>query len=312
MKYFKSIDMQKESHSFDHYFAFVLIIDNTKINKIIIDFRDKNTVKDEAYQWCDIYAKVNFNKEFTQDKYFAKIISIPPGFGIRVYNLMETISYALCNLMKSLFYMPIDMKSFVLNYAITYYSRSPIESYNVPIKSRDNYIFFISTLWNHDNCVTSTNKLRYIFISKARTLKNIIFEGGFKASMNNPEYEKYKDVIFTKRYSVADYVKKTKQSCCVFNTPSVHYCHGWKLGEFLAMGKAIISSTFFNDLPQNLQHGDNIHIVKNEQEIGDALSLICNDAIYRSNLECKAKEYYNLYSSPQAVINTILLRINKK
>ncbi|KAA6322551.1 hypothetical protein EZS27_027919 [termite gut metagenome] len=151
----------------------------------------------------------------------------------------------------------------MLNYAITYYIRSPIENYTIPTKSRDNYIFFISTLWNHDNCVTNTNKLRYIFISKARTLKNIIFEGGFKASMNNPEYEKYKDVIFTKRYSVADYVKKTKQSCCVFNTPSVHYCHGWKLVEFLAMGKAIISNAFFNDLPQNLLLVDNLGALLN-------------------------------------------------
>jgi hypothetical protein len=148
--------------------------------------------------------------------------------------------------------------------------------------------------------------LRYSFIKEVKSINEINFEGGFYAHPNNPEYEKYKDVSFQERYSECDYVKKTKESIFVFNTPAVHNCHGWKLGEFLAMGKAIISTRLSNELPVLLQHGKHIHYVKNEKELKQALLLLLNDVNYRNRLESGAKSYYEKYASPQAVISNII------
>jgi hypothetical protein len=178
----------------------------------------------------------------------------------------------------------------------------------VPIKSRNDYIYFISSLWTHKNCVETTNKLRYQFIKKSKLLKNIVFEGGFKASETNPEYEKYKDVVFYKKHSIVDYIKKTKESIVVFNTPAVHNCHGWKLGEFFAMGKAIISTPLSHYLP-NIVHGVNIHIVENKSDIENAILKICKDVDYKKKLECNSKAYYDKYASPTQVIDTIFSRI---
>ena len=94
-----------------------------------------------------------------------------------------------------------------------------------------------------------------------------------------------------KRYPISEYIKKTKLSTIVFNTPSVHNCHGWKLGEYLAMGKAIISTPLSNNLPEDLVHGKNIHFVSNMSELKIAINFLLDNSSYRMILEQGAKEY---------------------
>ena len=132
------------------------------------------------------------------------------------------------------------------------------------------------------------------------------FEGGFLARKDHPQYEEFKHLCFLKPYSAADYLNKTKQSAIVFNTPTVHNCHGWKLGEFLAMGKAIISTPLSNRLPEDLVHGKNIHFISTIDEIESAIHLLLNDHAYRRKLEQGAKTYYEQYCHPQKVIQRIL------
>jgi glycosyltransferase involved in cell wall biosynthesis len=78
------------------------------------------------------------------------------------------------------------------------------------------------------------------------------------------------------------------------------------LGEFLAMGKAIISIPLSNELPEELIHGKNIHIVTDISEIEGAIKLLLNNHDYRRNLENGAKIYYSKYANPKSVIEYIL------
>ena len=126
-----------------------------------------------------------------------------------------------------------------------------------------------------------------------------------------PFYEEvYKDFIYDKRLSMDDYIKKTKESILVFNTPSVCGCHGWKLGEYLCMGKAIISSPLLREMPgEGLTHGKNIHIVNSPEEIYDAVVKINSDAQYRKRLEDGARRYYEKWIAPEIVIQRLLEKV---
>lgn len=94
------------------------------------------------------------------------------------------------------------------------------------------------------------------------------------------------------------WMEKTKQSILVFNTPAFWNCHGWKLGEYLALGKAIISVPLFNDMPAPLIHGENIHFVENdENKIKEAIELIINNNEYRLKLEKGALAYWEKYGN---------------
>ncbi len=108
------------------------------------------------------------------------------------------------------------------------------------------------------------------------------------------------------RYSINDYINKIKSSSFVFNTPAVFDCHGWKLGEFLAMGKAIISTPILNELPEKLTHSENIHIITDDSELENAIKTLLNDQNYKRHLEANAKAYYEKHASPKSVIKYIL------
>lgn len=319
-KYFKDLERKIESHSYDHYMAFV-IKEGVKFQKIVIDFRDKVSVKESAYKWCDIYAKINFNRKLTESCFHKKIISIPPGFGIKIYRLKETLFLCFTNLLRCNFSPIIPLKMYLIDYLVQYYRRSNIENYyaeNLKAKNTQNnknskkYIFFISTLWDHKNCIEGTNLLRKIFIESCKSNKQIEFEGGFFANFSHPQYSEFKEIIFSNRYSINDYIQKTLLSSFVFNTPAVHNCHGWKLGEFLAMGKAIISTPISNELPKGLIHGKNIHIVTNNSELEDAIHLLTTDDDYRKQLENGAKNYYSNFVEPKCVVNYIIRSLDCK
>ena len=82
------------------------------------------------------------------------------------------------------------------------------------------------------------------------------------------------------------WLQLTQSSAVVLNTPGVCGCLGWKLGEYLALGKAIISTPIQRQLPADLEHGTHIHVVDgSEDSIRDAIQRITCDGAYRLRLE---------------------------
>ena len=309
-KYFRELKRRTESHSYDHYMAFVVIKGRDNIHKIIIDFRDKVSIKESAYYWCDKYAKINFNKELTDGRFHKKIISIPPGFGIKIWNFRETAYNCICNLIKCRFLTPVSINKFIRDYYLQF-KRSRLENYfsgnyheSSFSLSNKPYVFFISSLWSN-KLITGTNLWRKTFIEYCK-LSNVDFEGGLFALESHPLYGEFKEHVFSNQYPVDVYINKTIKSTFVFNTPAVFNCHGWKLGEFLAMGKAIISTKLFNELPEPLIHGKNIHFVSDFEELNGAIKLILSDSSYKNLLETGAKTYYSKYGQPEKVLDYIL------
>jgi len=310
-KYFDDLKRKEQPYSFDHYMAFVIISPNNITEKIIIDFCDPIIVQQKAYEWCDKYAKINFNSVLTDKKFHSKMISIPPGFGIRIWGLWKTIIYCGWNLLKCKLSPLVSFENYIKDY-YDQFKRPTLEEYLIPenntIAAKNQmrpYVFMIGTLWNHQNCIEKTNVFRKSFIEECNVSK-CKFEGGLFASPIHPQYEEFKNFIFKKRYPIKNYIAKTKLSAFVFNTPAVWECHGWKLGEYLTMGKAIISMPLRNNLPEKLVHGKNIHFISNTDEMKLAIDLLLNDDNYRKILENGAKAYYIKHVDPHAVIRKII------
>lgn len=311
-KYFKSLNRKGDSNAYNHYMAFVVKSENT-IVKYIVDFRDKRTVKDNAYQWCDKYAKINFSETLTEKRYHDKIISIPPSFCIKIWEKYEMLYHLVLNYVKSNFSLLVPLKRHFSDY-FSQYTRPTIEEYtNSKSKTEDkNYVFMIGTLWSHKNCLEGTNLLRKKFVKACISNEKINFEGGFFTTPQHPQYEEFKEFVFTERIKTTEYLTKTKKSLFVFNTPAVHECHGWKLGEYIAMGKAIISTPLSNQLPEDMEHGKHIHIVTNTEEINDAVSVLAKNHSYCKTLEDGVKSYYQNHASPEAVIKHIIEKSNNQ
>ena len=111
-----------------------------------------------------------------------------------------------------------------------------------------------------------------------------MFEGGFLIKDKNRQGEVYERLRLKGHIPISAYIDNTKKSLIVFNTPSCWDCHGWKLGEFLAMGKAIISTPITNELPYPLIHRQNIYIINSKEELYKAVDLLIEDHALRTSL----------------------------
>lgn len=288
----------------------MIVSPNNTHTKVIIDYHDKPIVMESAYEWCDIYAKININDILTDSRFFEKMVNIPPGFGIKPWNKSEAVFHCFKNYLKCRSSPDILWKRFFRDY-YAQYKRARLEDYLISDSKKESpqnekpYVFLIGRLWIHQHCIDNTNLMRKKFIETCKQ-GEYNFEGGFLARKDHPQYEEFKHLCFLKPYSASTYLKKTKQSAIVFNAPTVHNCHGWKLGEFLAMGKAIISMPLSNRLPENLVHGKNIHFISSIDELESAIHLLLNDHDYRKKLETGAKAYYDEFCDPQRVIQNIL------
>ncbi len=280
-----------------------IVINESVATKYSIHYDDPYEIKPYHYAWCDVYGCVNANFEKTPLEFHSKLVSLPPSFGIRLWGIFPTLFHLSMNALKIL--KITDIRKFSGKYKRQWLLRLPYKDYlanKKPTSLSQPYIFHLSTLWYSDEWNKNdegVNKMRANFISACMSINCICFEGGLSVSNKSIIRPDFIPLVFEGTISIKEYINKIKQSVLVFNTPAFWDCHGWKLGEYLAMGKAIISTPLSNDLPHPLIHGENIHFVTNDElEIKNAILLIINDEAYRIKLENGARIYWEKYGTP--------------
>lgn len=298
----------------------LMIADDGKQQNVFIDYGDYETIFSDRYEWADSYLKVNVTEQQLQK--FNKVRAIGPGFGIQLENPFAALWKGLQNYLKSRKYTSIPMWRMMADYAYSFVRRCDIKQYqpNFRYEVRKDYVFHASTLWVKPYMDRTTNAARGAFLNICKALGMKVDGGLFFISKNSyeemPEYpkylEKYKSWIVTSRFSPRKYIDGTKASLCVFNTPSVGMCHGWKLAEYLCMGKAIISTPLTRVMPgEGLEHGKNVHFVKSPKELREAIVKLRDDDAYRYNIERNARDYYERYLKPEAIALCLVSRSEK-
>lgn len=267
--------------------------------KIIIDAYDSPRIMHELAHWSDVYGKVNYSEMSIPVEFSKKVIPIGPSFGVKIWNFPQLIYHLIFNYLDAR--SRIFMKdNFFKNYW-RQFKRLPEKRYQKKNLTKDNYVYFISSLWQKESRL---NHSRAKFITACKNIDHINFEGGFAPRSDHKTlgYEK----LIASRINLKDYLKRIEKSLLVFNTPAVENCHGWKLGEFLALGKAIISTEIPNRLPKELVANKHIYSLKKNEYIENAILKIKADTSLRSTLENNARKYYEANLKPEVVIKSLL------
>ena len=137
-------------------------------------------------------------------------------------------------------------------------------------------------------------------------MEDLRFEGGLVSQGKKRISEDLFSDCLAKAVPMKEWMAKTKRSMLVFNTPAFWDCHGWKLGEYLALGKCIVSTALSNDLPAPLEHGVHIHFVENGQEaVKEAVKYLIDHPDYRTRLEKGARAYWEQYGSYTATLKLL-------
>lgn len=286
---------EKFSHN-NNYFAFK-IIDDKSVKKFIIDFGDSDVVDGTAYDWCDHYGKVNLN---ARDIHKGKILAIGPSFGIKIFGLSKTVFYSVLNFLKS--YRRIKNKKRFFSDYKAQYNRLTLREY-YPNSSKESYVYFMSSLWKKEE---KTNELRANFIKACKQNILVNFEGGFAPRSKNDIVD-YLDLVVDKRVTLKDYIEKMKKTSVCFNTPAVLECHGWKLAEYLCLGKPIISTSFTRELPKPIVDQTHLLFTNGTQEdLHDKITAILKNSELSITLGKNARNYYETELAPSKVIERLV------
>lgn len=285
---------------------FVIDCDGAQ-KKYVIDGNDSFQIHEELYNWCDVYGSVNTNYGKVSEKYHGKLVALCPSFGVRCWSYPQIISHAFRN-----FHDPISTFKKWMGKHKRLMQRPEYEEYLSSSKQDDSYsqyVFFISTLWYNDEWNKNddgVNSRRATFIRACKSVEGLVFEGGLVSQGKERSSEGLFADCLSKAVPMKEWLEKTRRSALVFNTPAFWDCHGWKLGEFLALGKCIVSTKLSNDLPAPMEHGKNIHFVENSQEsMRDAVEYILTHSDYRKTLENGARAYWEQYGSPIASLKLL-------
>ena len=292
------IDFKYDDFPF-HYISYLAFEFEEK--HILIDAMDFPTVDPGPLEWSDVCGKVNIPRDSLKAPDKEKIVPIGPSFGIQAWPLFKALPFGFKNYLNANLHRKY-FRPVMGGYYHQFKSRLPENSY-FHSKSDPDYIFSLHSYWTQE---PRANEFRLTFLNCASRLPGIQFEGGFysQKSIDNPIYKPFEIKNF---YNLDEYINKTQRSLLVFNTPAVKGCVGWKLGEYLALGKAIISTEISQDLPEPLEHGKHIHFVDGSKDsIENAIAVIRDNRDYRLNLEENARAYYIKHLKPERVIERLL------
>ncbi|MBR3698932.1 MAG: glycosyltransferase [Bacteroidales bacterium] len=270
--------------------------------KVTISLADSYQVNnEELYDWCDVYGNVNANFSKTPSRFHDKMVALCPSFGIRCWNAFDAMRYAVV--------LAPNRDSSIRKHLGKFkrmLQRPAYRDYEAPASSVEDsrYVFFLSTLWPHDEWNRNDEKVnlrRADFIRACREVDGLRFEGGLVSCGHERCSERLFADCLCEAMPMSEWMKRTRRSALVFNTPAYWDCHGWKLGEYLTMGKCIVSTRLSNDLPVPLEHGVNVHFVDdNRESMKDGVRYILDHPEYAERLGRGASRYWEKCGSPYA------------
>ena len=268
--------------------------------RIAIDTQDRPSVYPEVLDWCHVYGKVNIDPA-SDVAIDSRVVPIGPSFGIRLWNPVSA-AYIAARLHLLSASRLSRVREHYANFWRQWRYRTPLDAY-FPGKANPNFVFFLATLWADD---PSCNETRAAFLRTVMAIPGLVVEGGF-APRARGDVQGFDALTVRHRYSLARYLRGVRQSAFVFNTPAVFGCLGWKLGEFLALGKAIVSLPLGRTLPTPMEHGAHAHFVDGSLDsIRDAVERLLRDERYRRKLEVGARQYFEEHLLPAKAITRLL------
>jgi hypothetical protein len=294
-----------EGTEFDSGFAFTLQGGPEGLagaRRIYVSANDFAQVDRVALDWCDRYGIVNHDPAVARSLPGGeRVVPIGPSFGIRYWGSFSSTTRDIVSLLRAE-ETPRRSMARLRGTTRLFMNRLPERSY-VPGQSRSDYVFFVGWPWKKH---PEVNPPRARFMRACRSIPDLEFEGGF-APRRQKDVDGIDDVTAPRLYPFKDWIRRTRASALVFNCPAVHRCLGWKLGEFLALGKAIVSLPLSREMPAPLVHGEHVHYVEDDQDsMRDAVRRVVGDPGYRARLEMGARRYYLDHLSPERVIQRLV------
>jgi hypothetical protein len=179
-----------------------------------------------------------------------------------------------------------------------------------------NVLFLVAAYDPYDDPARSREKVDdRIFINETRArcirmLKEALgprFTGGFGRSSFT--LKSYPDLVAPpESTSQSGYLRILRSSAICVASTGLHGSTGWKLAEYVAFAKAVLSEPLVYDLPGSFAGGSNyIEFTSPEECVAGAIRLIAEPDLRRRIMRNNAA-YYRDYLQPDALVRNALTR----
>ncbi len=201
----KNIRFVKSTFKFANTFGALsfIIQQGDTTTKYVISYNDSYEINEEYYKWCDVYGSVNANIKLTPEKYHKKLVSLAPSYSINEWNVMELSYLTFKNFWKV--YGLVNPRKYIGRYKKVLINTSAYKEFiNENIKTKDNYIFHLSSLWYNDEWNKNdegVNLARANFIRACKSIKELEFDGCLLPE-NKSSIDTFKDCLYHKRLSM--------------------------------------------------------------------------------------------------------------
>jgi hypothetical protein len=263
-----------------------------------LSFTDQPIVHPIGRAWARVHCAVNVD----EDAAGGGVLPLGPAFGVRLRSPALTARHVAATWRWAGVRGARDALERTRLVARHERRRTVIDAYR-PVASDPDYVFYVAWPWAKH---AEVNPPRAQFVAACRRAPGLTFEGGF-APRRRADVPEVLELSAPRRYGIREYLARVGRSAVAFNNPAVHGCLGWKLGEFLALGKATISLPVTRALPAPLEHGVHLHVVDGSPEaFDDALARLRTDHRYRCSLEVNARQWYEEHLAPAALARRLL------
>ena len=296
--------------------------------KVAYDTSDGDSLFSEELTWSDFYFKRSFNSYAVESANLPEKV-FPLGFNYSVYGPNDHSFRRSLWLINS-----INAKTKIKDPSVQFIRNSRFLSsifntsngkYNcdfrnfeqLPIPEAEPKIIFCTRLWDPHRTKSiplvaervQINDMRIEIIKKLRKQFGDLFVGGIEATdfalKNYPEYVIKDRNTTKKRY----YLQLLKQSVIGVATVGLLGSNGWKLAEYIAGSKAIVSERLNFEVPGDFKEKTNFLKFTTADECVENVSLLVENREKRQQIMNNNCRYYQKFLRPDMLIWNTLSKI---
>jgi len=278
-----------------------------------------NHFSTEALEKCDYIFKRSFERNYVDvlpDHFKSKIYKMGLTFCVHSKDHDHQFKY-LIGLFTSNLKINFKLDRFVFKRLLkTFYTQQNnwkfsksirkidrFENYNL---GKNNSILYQTRCFIHENDddVLGIHQQRYHIIKLLRKNFPNYFMGGFVPS--KIASKKYEDALTNVPTAPEKYLNALKNTKIVVYTRGLANSPAWKMAEYLSQGKVIIAEPLTTQLPVPLQHGKEILLFNNDEELILNINKVLVDKELSDSLSINARKYFETHVHPTQNVKRIL------
>ena len=297
----------------DYNFFNTKVILNDKI-KVCYDTHDWNWIDEEILSGVDFYFKRSFDED-----YLSNVAEKSKVFPLGLNYAVSDSQKDYFKVKRNVFYTGKDrVKVFIKGLNFDFIKNLHTEQLNnleaLPDLLAEPKIIFMARAWDTAK-IEATDKsqlVENINETRAQCVRALRKEFGdfFYGGLEHNDYAKthFKDCLLpdASRSNKQSYLQTLKQFPICVTTVGLNNSNGWKLGEYVALSKAIITEPLKFDVPGNFKTEKNYLEFVNSGELINAAARLFENASLRREMMMNNYRYYNSYLRPEnLVLNTL-------